>query len=215
MNEQFTAINYVTSYGEHCTATKNNGIVTIQGDKHGVRQMPINEFMECFTKDQAKVQLERTPVTDEVQFSSVANRLEISDKDIENFAKSVEDSKRSWYDITQKHTLKGNGLDVLIKETLNGRSIEGKICGKEVNLKIGGSGLDFLRLDKGCIKGTVGEQKINVRYKGTKNGLELLGLPKTQEDITMQLAIIISEKIQDDIATDNAMAAGAIMSGKV
>ena len=53
MTGTFNAIKYVTSYGEKCTATKNNGIVTIQGDKNGVRQMEFSEFMKAFVKDQA------------------------------------------------------------------------------------------------------------------------------------------------------------------
>ena len=49
----FSAIKYTTSNGENCIATKKDGIVTIQGDKNGVRQMPLNEFMDVFVKDQS------------------------------------------------------------------------------------------------------------------------------------------------------------------
>ena len=63
----FSAIKYTTSNGENCIATKKDGIVTIQGDKNGVRQMPLNEFMDVFVKDQSQKTLERIPNT--VSFS--------------------------------------------------------------------------------------------------------------------------------------------------
>ena len=65
----FNSIKYTTAYGENCVATKNNDVVTIKGDKFGTREMSLNDFNECFVKDQQKVQLERTPQTDEVCFS--------------------------------------------------------------------------------------------------------------------------------------------------
>ena len=65
----FTTIKYVTSDGEKCSATKNNGIVTIQGDKNGVRQVPYDKFMQDFLADQEKVNLERSPSRDTVSFS--------------------------------------------------------------------------------------------------------------------------------------------------
>lgn len=65
----FDAIKYTTSYGENCIATKKDGIVTIQGDKNGVREMPLDDFMRVFVKDQQKVNLERSPEKDTVCFS--------------------------------------------------------------------------------------------------------------------------------------------------
>ena len=65
----FEVIKFQTSYGENCTATKRNGVVTISGDKHGVRQMKIDEFMQAFIRDQQKVNLERSPQADTVAFS--------------------------------------------------------------------------------------------------------------------------------------------------
>jgi hypothetical protein len=67
--KNFNVINYQTRYGENCTATKKDGVVTIQGDKNGVRQMPLNDFMEVFLKEQPKIQLERTPQQDTVNFT--------------------------------------------------------------------------------------------------------------------------------------------------
>ena len=69
----FDAIRYTTSYGENCVATKKDRVVTIQGDKNGVRKMPLDEFMQAFIKDQQKVNLERTPQQDTVSFSGNKN----------------------------------------------------------------------------------------------------------------------------------------------
>ena len=44
----FTAFTYKTTDGETITATKNNGIVTLNGDKKGVRQMPLEDFKKEF-----------------------------------------------------------------------------------------------------------------------------------------------------------------------
>ena len=65
----FTTIIYKTSDGENCSATKNNGVVTIQGDKNGVRQMPLDDFMPYFIEDQSKIKLDKTPRKDTVSFS--------------------------------------------------------------------------------------------------------------------------------------------------
>lgn len=67
--EQFTTIKYVTKDGEKCTATKNNGVVTVVGDKNGVRQVPLNDFMKELVADLPQVDLARTPKKDTVQFS--------------------------------------------------------------------------------------------------------------------------------------------------
>ena len=66
----FTTIQFVTKDGEKCTATKNNGIVTVRGDKNGVRQLPVDQFMKELIETLPKnVNLERTPNKDKVQFS--------------------------------------------------------------------------------------------------------------------------------------------------
>ena len=65
----FTQVKFVTSDGEKCVATKNNGMVTIHGDKKGVRQLPINVFMQELIADQQKISLEKSPKQDTVSFS--------------------------------------------------------------------------------------------------------------------------------------------------
>ena len=42
----FTTVKYTTKDGEKVTATKQNGIVTIQGDKRGTIQMTVDEFVQ-------------------------------------------------------------------------------------------------------------------------------------------------------------------------
>jgi len=67
--QHFTTVNYVTKDGEHVSATKNNGVVTLVGDKKGTRQMPIDEFKQELIQNSAKIQLEKTPEKDTVEIS--------------------------------------------------------------------------------------------------------------------------------------------------
>ena len=65
----FTTVQYVTKDGEKYTATKDNGIVTVTGDKNGVRQMPVDDFMKNLAENLPKVDLEKSPAKDTVNFS--------------------------------------------------------------------------------------------------------------------------------------------------
>lgn len=71
----FTTIKYKTQDGENVTATKNNGIVTLSGDKKGVRQMPIDEFMKNELPKIAP--LEKTPAKDTVEISTKKPEAEV------------------------------------------------------------------------------------------------------------------------------------------
>jgi hypothetical protein len=42
----FTTVKYTTKDGENVTATKKDGVVTLNGDKNGVRQMPLDDFVK-------------------------------------------------------------------------------------------------------------------------------------------------------------------------
>lgn len=64
----FTTLKYTTKDGENITATKNNGIVTLVGDKNGTRQMPMEDFKKELATTLPK--LERTPETDSVELSA-------------------------------------------------------------------------------------------------------------------------------------------------
>ena len=61
----FTTIKYKTQDGENVTATKNNGIVTLSGDKKGVRQLP------------KIAPLEKTPAKDTVEISTKKPEAEV------------------------------------------------------------------------------------------------------------------------------------------
>ena len=66
----FTTVNYTTKDGEHISATKNNGVVTLVGDKNGTRQMPVDDFMKEFVENLPV--LEKTPEKDTVEISKPA-----------------------------------------------------------------------------------------------------------------------------------------------
>ena len=72
---KFTTIKYVTKDGENCQATKNNGVVTVVGDKNGVRQLPQDEFMKEFVQTLPNVNLEKTPKADTVAFSGQGEEI--------------------------------------------------------------------------------------------------------------------------------------------
>ena len=58
--QPFTTIKYTTKDGENISATKNNGIVTLVGDKNGVRQMPLEDFKKELVENLPQVALEKT-----------------------------------------------------------------------------------------------------------------------------------------------------------
>lgn len=66
----FTTIKYTTKDGEHISATKNNGIVTLVGDKNGVRQMSMEDFKKELISNVANIQLEKTPEKDTVELTN-------------------------------------------------------------------------------------------------------------------------------------------------
>ncbi len=75
--QSFTTIKYTTKDGEHISATKNNGIVTLVGDKNGTRQMPLDDFVKKeLATNLANVQLEKEPQKDTVEISKTAAKPE-------------------------------------------------------------------------------------------------------------------------------------------
>lgn len=160
--------------------------------------------------------LERSPQNDTLELSfkskSKSNFQEVKDYDIAEIDKRVSESKPAWYDIRQKHAVKGNGIDVEVKDGLSGRNVSGKICDQEVDLTITNSGFD---LAKGKIKGTINGQEVKLKYQGTKNGVAIDGLQQSDSDILSRLALIVSAKIYDDIKEDNEMAEAAIITGMI
>lgn len=66
----FTEVNFVTKNGEHITARKKDGIVTLVGDKNGTRQLPLSDFMKYLVENAQNIDLERQPQNDELSFKS-------------------------------------------------------------------------------------------------------------------------------------------------
>lgn len=67
--QPFTTIKYTTKDGENITATKKDGVVTLSGDKNGVRQMPLEEFKKELIASLPQTTLEKTPAKDTVEIS--------------------------------------------------------------------------------------------------------------------------------------------------
>ena len=91
--KQFTTVQYNTKDGETITATKKDGVVTLVGDKSGVRKMPIEDFKKELVAHVPH--LEKTPAKDTVEISKDAKApTEVQDKDAKTPAEAkVKDAK--------------------------------------------------------------------------------------------------------------------------
>ncbi len=70
---KFTTIMYETKDGEKVSATKKDGIVTLVGDKNGVRQMELDKFIKEELPNNVKnIKLENSPEKDTVELSKPA-----------------------------------------------------------------------------------------------------------------------------------------------
>lgn len=88
--KQFTTVQYNTKDGETITATKKDGVVTLVGDKSGVRKMPIEDFKKELVANVPH--LEKTPAKDTVEISK--DPTEVQDKDAKTPAEAkVKDAK--------------------------------------------------------------------------------------------------------------------------
>ena len=91
--KQFTTVQYNTKDGETITATKKDGVVTLVGDKSGVRKIPIEDFKKELVANVPH--LEKTPAKDTVEISKDAKTpTEVQDKDAKTPAEAkVKDAK--------------------------------------------------------------------------------------------------------------------------
>lgn len=88
--KQFTTVQYNTKDGETITATKKDRVVTLVGDKSGVRKMPIEDFKKELVANVPH--LEKTPAKDTVEISK--DPTEVQDKDAKTPAEAkVKDAK--------------------------------------------------------------------------------------------------------------------------
>ena len=88
--KQFTTVQYNTKDGETITATKKDGVVTLVGDKSGVRKMPIEDFKKELVANVPH--LEKTPAKDTVEISK--DPTEVQEKEEKTPAEAkVKDAK--------------------------------------------------------------------------------------------------------------------------
>lgn len=78
--QPFTTIKYTTKDGENITATKKDGIVTLNGDKNGIRQMPLEDFKKELLTNLPQTTLEKTPQKDTVEISTKTEESKNSPK---------------------------------------------------------------------------------------------------------------------------------------
>lgn len=94
--KQFTTVQYNTKDGETITATKKDGVVTLVGDKSGVRKMPIEDFKKELVANVPH--LEKTPAKDTVEISKDAKtptEAKVKDAKVDSKEVKVADTKKA------------------------------------------------------------------------------------------------------------------------
>lgn len=128
--KQFTTVQYNTKDGETITATKKDGVVTLVGDKSGVRKMPIEDFKKELVANVPH--LEKTPAKDTVEISK--DPTEVQDKDAKTPAEAeakakakVKDAKVDSKEVKVADTKKAEGPAKAEKEVTTDKApAEGK-----------------------------------------------------------------------------------------
>lgn len=115
---KFTTVKYTAKDGENITATKNNGVVTLVGEKSGVRQMPVEDFIKNeLPKDGNKVILEKSPDSDTViiknkNTDATSETKEKEEVKKENTTKEIKETKDSEKADSEKTETKA--IDVIV-----------------------------------------------------------------------------------------------------
>ena len=125
--KQFTTVQYNTKDGETITATKKDGVVTLVGDKSGVRKMPIEDFKKELVANVPHV--EKTPAKDTVEISKDAKApTEVQDKDAKTPTEAkVKDAKVDSKEVKVADTKKAEGPAKAEKEVTTDKApAEGK-----------------------------------------------------------------------------------------
>lgn len=122
--KQFTTVQYNTKDGETITATKKDGVVTLVGDKSGVRKMPIEDFKKELVANVPH--LEKTPAKDTVEISK--DPTKVQDKDAKTPAEvKVKDAKVDSKEVKVADTKKAEGPAKAEKEVTTDKApTEGK-----------------------------------------------------------------------------------------
>ena len=76
--QPFNTIKYTTKDGENISATKKDGVVTLVGDKNGVRQMPLEDFKKELAENLPQVKLEKVPEKDSVEISKKEDKAPVA-----------------------------------------------------------------------------------------------------------------------------------------
>ena len=197
---------YTTSEGEHCCAQKSGNTVTIQGDLHGIRQVPYTEFLPQFIKDQAaKGSLERTPAEDTVFFrggtdNKVSETMTYHDINVlEGMTEYSRPTGRGNYTMDFEGSGVQNGhpedsFHLNVENKLSGRKVSGQLYTKEANLEVKSKPLNML---SGRITGTWDGQTVDIEYSetGDRKGLKIEGtLPNA--DLVPVLGLLVMDKVQ-------------------
>lgn len=207
----FNAIKYTTVDGEHCVATRNKGVITVLGDKSGVRQMDLNEFLPIFIESQQKVSLNNNLNRDIYSFSNNKIQNTYLNNDISTLEKAVSYKSPSFFSFSKNYKMTGAGFDVEYSDGfLKKRSVKGKIQGKNVDLKVS-SDLFSMFTPSGTITGTIDGREVNITYEKTKEGLKMDGIQQEDADITSHLALLSTGRIKQDKTEMNA----SVMAGMV
>ena len=125
--KQFTTVQYNTKDGETITATKKDGVVTLVGDKSGVRKMTIEDFKKELVANVPH--LEKTPAKDTVEISKDTKApTEVQDKDAKTPAEAkVKDAKVDSKEVKVADTKKAEGPAKAEKEVTTDKApTEGK-----------------------------------------------------------------------------------------
>ncbi|MBR1424013.1 hypothetical protein IJ579_00445 [bacterium] len=196
--QPFKTLRYVTKDGESCIATKNNGVVTIQGDKNGIRQMPLNDFMQNELLQNVEPlgaqALERTPQQDTVSFAGKNDPNQMTYKEALNFSRDIEYSRPSMW--TGRYTMDNeeNGMHLNVRRPFTGGTkFEGTIANKDVDLKIRPGAFTA---SHGNIKGTIDGKEVDLKYtemEGRK-GIQIEG--EVDDDVKKVLLLLTADVIE-------------------
>ncbi len=194
--KDFTSFTYKTKDGETLQVSKKDGMVTIVGDKNGVRQLPLDKFWKEFIATIPKV--DKTPNKDIVSLSSQkttsADATVTSTLNTKTISGNIEGQP---FKLTHKgkfiksDTLTGNigtkPVNLKYNEGLSGIALKG-IIGKapvDIEIKDGWSGY--------TITGNFKGRKINIKYNNKLIG----GSTFTSENmnLTMKKKSLLSKDV--------------------
>ncbi|MGN1154194.1 MAG: hypothetical protein ACI4S3_09200 [Candidatus Gastranaerophilaceae bacterium] len=207
----FTQICFRTNTGENCVATKNGGVVTVQGDQYGIRNMSMEEFLPMFVQTTQKQNVMNQnkksfygcpPQVDTQPFcgSVIPQNITVPKSSVNNLESQIKyDKPGIWNLFRTDSTISGNGINVeLSKKVFGNTAVKGQIGNKFVDLEFSPSWFNFKGHESGSIKGVINGREINIKYKNSEHGIKLEGIESDNLDIQNYLALLSSCKIKED-----------------